>query len=212
MILMRLVVGPLQVNCYIVADENTKEAIVIDPGDDAEEILNVLADKGLTARYIVNTHAHFDHTGANGKLKDSTGAQLLLHEADALLLRSASNQARMFGMDAAPSPNADRFIKQGDVITVGSLSLKVLHPPGHSPGGISLAGDGMVFTGDTLFQGSIGRTDLPGGDLATLLASVKANIMGLPDDTSVYPGHGPDSTVGEEKRENPFLNESSGFI
>jgi len=118
----------------------------------------------------------------------------------------------MFGMEAPPSPPADGYVGQGDVISAGGVSLTVLHTPGHSPGGISLAGNGMVFTGDALFQGSIGRSDLPGGDLATLIGSIKAHILSLPDNTSVLPGHGPETTVGEEKRENPFLNETSGFL
>jgi glyoxylase-like metal-dependent hydrolase (beta-lactamase superfamily II) len=206
---MRLIVGPLQVNCYILADEKTKEAVVIDPGDDAEDILKIIREKGLTVKYIVNTHAHFDHVGANAKLKEATGAEILLHEADAALLSSSSGQAKMFGMKAASSPPADRYIRDGDVITAGEVSLTVLYTPGHSSGGISLLD--MVFTGDALFAGSIGRTDLPGGDLMTLIGSIKTKLLDLPGDTRVFPGHGPDSTIGEEKKENPFLNQGSGF-
>jgi glyoxylase-like metal-dependent hydrolase (beta-lactamase superfamily II) len=209
--LSRLVVGPLQVNCYIVHDEKTKEAIVIDPGDDGREILDLIREKGLKVRYIVNTHAHFDHVGANKLLKDATGAELLIHEADSGLLSTTANHARMFGMTAPSSPKADRYVKHGDVLTVGALTLTVLHTPGHSAGGISLAGDGMVFTGDALFAGSIGRTDLPGGDLMTLITSIKTYLMSLPDDTVVLSGHGPQSTIGDERRENPFLNVRSGF-
>jgi len=209
--LSRLVVGPLQVNCYIVHDEKTKEAIVIDPGDDGREILDLIREKGLKVRYIVNTHAHFDHVGANKLLKDATGAELLIHEADSGLLSTTANHARMFGMTAPSSPKADRYVKHGDVLTVGALTLTVLHTPGHSAGGISLAGDGMVFTGDALFAGSIGRTDLPGGDLMTLITSIKTYLMSLPDDTVVLSGHGPQSTIGDERRENPFLNDRSGF-
>ncbi len=212
MILMRLVVGPLQVNCYILADEKTKEAVVIDPGDDAQDILGIIRKKGLTVKYIVNTHAHFDHVGANGDLKEATGAEILLHEADAALLGSTSGQARMFGMNAPASPTADRYLKHGDVLTAGEVSLAVLHVPGHSPGGICLKEQGIVFTGDALFAGSIGRTDLPGGSLKALIGAIKANLLTLPDDTKVFPGHGPESTIGEEKRENPYLNEASGFV
>lgn len=208
---MRLIVGQLQVNCYILADEETKEAIVIDPGDDADDILSIIRDKGLTVKYIINTHAHFDHVGANAQLKKATGAEILLHEADAALLSSSSGEAGMFGMKAAPSPPADRYIRDGDIITAGEVSLTVLHTPGHSSGGISLIEDGMVFTGDALFAGSIGRTDRPGGDLMTLITSIKTKLLDMPDDTRVFPGHGPDSTIGEEKRENPFLNQDSGF-
>lgn len=207
----RLVVGPLQVNCYIVFDERTKEAIVIDPGDDAPDILHLVNGKGLTVKYIVNTHAHFDHVGANKVLKEATGAELLLHEGDRELLSTTASHARMFGMTAPSSPNADRYVKHGDVLTVGGLSLTVLHTPGHSAGGISLVGDGVVFTGDALFAGSIGRTDFPGGDLMTLITAIKEHLMTLPDDTVVLSGHGPQSTIGEERAENPFLYARSGF-
>jgi hydroxyacylglutathione hydrolase len=210
-LLIGLVVGPLQVNCFILADEKIRAAIVIDPGDDAVDILKVLRDKGLTVRHIVNTHAHFDHVGANAAVKEATGAELLLHEADAEALAAAAGQAGRFGLEPVSSPQADRFVKHGDVISVGEASLKVLHTPGHTPGGISLLGQGIVFTGDTLFAGSIGRTDFPGGGLKTLLRSIKTNLMTLPDETRVFPGHGPASTIGDERRENPFLNDDAGF-
>ncbi len=211
MILIRLVVGPLQVNCFILADEKTKDAIVIDPGDDAGDILRIIREKGLTVRYIVNTHGHFDHVGANRAVKDATGAEILMHEADAPLLADAADQAIVFGMHVDNPPRPDRFVGPGDVIAAGEVSLKVLHTPGHTRGGISLLEKGMVFTGDALFAGSIGRTDFPGGDLMTLLRSIKTNLMTLPDDTRVFSGHGPASTIGEERAENPFLNEQSGF-
>jgi glyoxylase-like metal-dependent hydrolase (beta-lactamase superfamily II) len=207
----RLVVGPLQVNCFVVADEKTKEAIVIDPGDDAEDILKLINDRRLKVRYLINTHAHFDHVSANRALKQATGAELLLHEGDAPMLATVSQNARMFGMTSPSSPPADRYVKHGDVITAGDVALKVLHTPGHSPGGICLLGDGMVFTGDALFEGSIGRTDLPGGDLMTLIHAIKQNLLTLPDDTRVFCGHGPATTIGEERKENPFLNAQSGF-
>jgi len=211
MILIRLVVGPLQVNCFILADDKTREAVVIDPGDDARDILKIIGEKGLKVRYIVNTHAHFDHVGANTAIKEATGAELLLHEADAPVLATVSHQSRSFGMNPVSSPAADRLLKHGDIIAAGEISLKVLHTPGHTPGGISLLEQGMVFTGDALFAGSIGRTDFPGGDLMTLLRSIKTRLMTLPDDTKVFSGHGPESTIGEERRENPFLNNESGF-
>ncbi len=211
MVLIRLIVGPLQVNCYILADEKTKEAVVIDPGDDADDILKIVREKGFRVKYLINTHAHFDHVGANKAVKEATGAELLLHEADAPVLAAASHQSRSFGLSPVVSPPADRYLKHGDVVTAGEVSLKVLHTPGHSPGGISLLEQGIVFTGDSLFAGSIGRTDLPGGDLLTLLRSIKTNLMVLPDETKVFCGHGPASTIGEERRENPFLNAESGF-
>jgi hydroxyacylglutathione hydrolase len=211
MVLIRLVVGPLQVNCFILADEKTKDAVVIDPGNDAQEILKIIKNKGLIVRYIVITHGHFDHVGANKELKDATGAELLIHEADAPVMASASRQSQAFGMNTASSPRADRYVKHGDIITAGEISLKVLHTPGHSPGGISLLEQGMVFTGDALFAGSIGRTDLPGGDLMTLISSIRMNLMVLPDDTKVFCGHGPATTIGDERKDNPFLNKESGF-
>jgi glyoxylase-like metal-dependent hydrolase (beta-lactamase superfamily II) len=211
MLLTRLVVGPLQVNCFILEDEKTKEAVVIDPGDDAADILKLIREKGLTVKYIIDTHGHFDHVGANGAIKDVTGAQILIHEADAPIMAIAARQSAAFGMPPVSSPPADRFVKHGDVISAGEISLKVLHTPGHTPGGISLLEQGIVFTGDALFAGSIGRTDFPGGDLMTLLEGIKKNLMVLPDDTKVFSGHGPVSTIGEERSENPFLNKESGF-
>jgi hydroxyacylglutathione hydrolase len=212
MVLMRLVVGPLQVNCFIVADEKTREAVVIDPGDDAADILKMIKDKDLKVKYIVNTHGHFDHIGANKAVKEATGAEILIHEADAPVMAHAAQQSMSFGMRPVSSPLADRFVKHGDVIAAGEIALKVVHTPGHSPGGICLLEQGVAFTGDTLFAGSIGRTDLPpGGDLKTLLRSIKKNLLTLPDDTKVFSGHGPASTIGDERRENPFLNDQSGF-
>lgn len=211
MLLMRLVVGPLQVNCFIIADEKTREAVVIDPGDDAPDILRIVREKGLTVRYIVNTHGHFDHVGANREIKEATGAQILIHEEDAAVMASAPQHSAVFGMTAKASPPADRYVRHGDVISAGEVALKVLHTPGHSPGGICLLEQGMVFTGDALFAGSIGRTDFPGGDLLTLLGSIRKNLMSLPDDTKVFSGHGPASTIGDEREENPFLNKQSGF-
>lgn len=205
MALTQLIVGPLQVNCYLLTDDSTRETVIIDPGDDAADILDIVKDKGLVVRSIVLTHAHFDHVGANKALKEATGAEILMHQDDERLLKSAANQGALFGMQSAASPPADRYVKHGDTIAAGGISLKVLHTPGHSPGGICLLGKGMVFTGDALFAGSIGRTDLPGGDTAALLRSIETNLMSLPDDTKVFSGHGPESTIGRERQVNPFL-------
>ena len=211
MILLRLIVGPLQVNCFIVADEKTREAVVIDPGDDAADILKLINENELKVKYLVNTHGHFDHIGANKAVKEATGAEILIHEADAPLMASAAMQSSAFGMHSVSSPPADRFVKDGEVITAGEIALKVVHMPGHSQGGICLLGQGVAFTGDSLFAGSIGRTDFPGGDLKALLRSIRKNLLTLPDDTKVFSGHGPASTIGDERNENPFLNDQSGF-
>ncbi len=211
MINTRIVVGPLEVNCYILADEQTGAAVIIDPGDDAEEILKIIRNENLKVRYIINTHAHFDHVGANARLKEATGAEILMHEADVAMLADAADQAIIFGSRIAQPPQPDRYVRDGDEIRAGEVRLKILHTPGHSRGGICLLGDGMVFTGDSLFAGSIGRTDFDGGDLMSLIGSIKAKLLTLPGDTIVYPGHGPETTIRDEKRENPFLNEESGF-
>ncbi|MBN1255183.1 MAG: MBL fold metallo-hydrolase [Deltaproteobacteria bacterium] len=206
MILKMLVVGPLQVNCYIVGCERTKQAAVIDPGGDVDQILMALAKDELRLVYIINTHGHFDHTGGNKALKDATGAELLIHRADAPdITHQAASAAAMGLRGLEDSPPPDRLLEDGDIITVGDISLKVLHTPGHSSGGISLATDGVVFVGDALFAGSIGRTDFPGGDYDGLIEGVRKKIFTLGDDVVVYPGHGPQTTVGQEKQYNPFF-------
>jgi hydroxyacylglutathione hydrolase len=205
MILKMLVVGPIQANCYILGCERNKLAAVIDPGGDANRILMVLAKEGLRLVYIINTHGHFDHTTDNKRLKEVTGAQLVIHRADAPMIVNQSGQGLMWGMRIENSPAPDRYVDEGDMITFGDISLKVLHTPGHSPGGISLSTDKIVFVGDTLFAGSIGRTDLPGGDYDGLIRNVREKIFTLGDDVVVYPGHGPRTTVGQERRTNPFF-------
>ena len=205
MIIKMLVVGPIQANCYILGCERTREAAVIDPGDEVDKILTALAKDKLRCTCIINTHGHFDHSGANKHLKEVTGAQLILHEADAPMVLNQAASARTWGMRVENSPPADRYVEEGDLITFGDVSLKVLHTPGHSPGGISLVTDKIVFVGDTLFAGSIGRTDFPGGDYDGLLRSVREKIFTLGDDVVIYSGHGPETTVAREKRTNPFF-------
>jgi len=204
-ILKHLLVGPLQVNCYILGCERTRQAAVIDPGGDVDRILMALAKDELRLVYIINTHGHFDHTGGNKGLKDATGAQLLIHRADAPMIMQQGSGGTAWGMAIENSPSPDRYVEEGDVITFGDVSLKVLHTPGHSGGGIALATDRMVFVGDALFAGSIGRTDFPGGDYEGLIEGVRTKIFTLGDDVVVYPGHGPQTTVGEEKQHNPFF-------
>ncbi len=205
MIIKTLAVGPIMANCYIVGCENTKQAAVIDPGDDTDKILMALADAKLTLKYILNTHGHFDHVGGNRRMKDATGAELLIHAEDASMLASLPQAAASFGLSADSSPPPDKTIDEGDTITFGEITFKVLHTPGHSPGGVSFHADSIVFVGDTLFAGSIGRTDFAGGDFNTLIASIKNKLIPLGDDVTVYTGHGPTTTIGQEKRSNPFL-------
>ena len=205
MILKMLVVGAIQANCYILGCERTKQAAVIDPGDDVDKILVALAKDHLRCVQIINTHGHFDHTGGNKRLKEVTGAQLIIHRADAPMIENQASSGGMWGMKVENSPPPDRYVEEGDLITFGDVSLKVLHTPGHSEGGISLVTEKMVFVGDTLFAGSIGRTDFPGGDYEGLLQNVQKKIFTLGDDVLIYPGHGPKTTVGRERRSNPFF-------
>ena len=205
MILKMLVVGPIQSNCYIIGCERTKQASVIDPGGDADKILTALAKDHLSCVYIINTHGHFDHSAENKRLKEATGAQLIIHRADAPMIIHQSASGKMWGMKVEDSPPPDRYVEEGDFITFGDISLRVLHTPGHSMGGISLVTDKMVFVGDTLFAGSIGRSDFPGGDHDGLIRNVREKIFPLGDDVAVYPGHGPKTTVGRERRTNPFF-------
>jgi len=205
LIIKKLEVGPIMANCFILGCESTKEAVVIDPGDDADRILMELSKAGLIVKYLINTHGHFDHVGANKRMKEVTGAQLAIHPDDEPMLAELSRSALMFGLSAQNSPPADILLKNGDEISFGDITLQVMHTPGHSKGGICLYTKGHLFAGDTLFAGSIGRTDLPGGDYDTLISSIKEKLLGLDEDTIVYTGHGPETTIGNEKRMNPFL-------
>ena len=207
MIIKALPVGPIMANCFIVGCEKTKEAVVIDPGDEADRILLELADEKLTVKHIINTHGHFDHVGANKPLKAATGADIAIHAADAPLLAQLAASASAFGLACEDSPPPDRTLDEGDQIGFGELTLKVLHTPGHTPGGISLYSNGCVFVGDTLFAGSIGRTDFPGGDYDTLIASIHNKLFPLGDDVRVFTGHGPETSIGSERRYNPFAGQ-----
>jgi len=192
-------------NCYVLGCENTREAAVIDPGEEAPRILDALNEDGLTLKLILNTHGHFDHVGANRELKMAVpGAQLMIHGDDAPMLGQLAHSARMFGMQAENSPDADRLLQDKDAISFGDVKLDVVHVPGHSPGGVAFVSDSDIFVGDTLFAGSIGRTDLPGGNFDTLIASIQNKLFQYEDDTPVYPGHMGPTTIGQEKRFNPF--------
>jgi glyoxylase-like metal-dependent hydrolase (beta-lactamase superfamily II) len=192
-------------NCYILGCESTKEAVVIDPGDDADRILMELSKAELRVKYLINTHGHFDHVGANKRMKEVTGAQLAIHPDDEPMLSQLSRSALMFGMSVEDSPPADMLLEDGDEITFGDITLKVIHTPGHSKGGVCLYTKGHLFAGDTLFAGSIGRTDLEGGDYDTLISSIKNRLLSLDENTIVYTGHGLETTIGNERRMNPFL-------
>lgn len=205
MILETLPVGMIQANCYILGDETTKESVIIDPGGDVPTISRVLEARKLKPVAILATHGHFDHVEALAGVKRATGAPILVHQGDLPLIQGMTGQGLLFGVRVEAAPPPDRFLTDGEEVQFGELSVRVLHTPGHSPGSVSFHMDKKVFVGDLLFAGSIGRTDLQGGDYDTLLHSVKTRIFTLPDDTVVYPGHGPATTVGVEKRTNPFF-------
>jgi len=200
-----LVVGPILSNCYIVWDQETKEGVVIDPGDDAESILAAIGELGIEVKYILATHGHFDHVAGTAPLKRALGAPFLVHEDDLFFIEDGKNAAGRWGFEIEQPPTPDRSIAHGDVIEVGSHKLKVIHTPGHSPGGVSFLHDNMVFGGDTLFRGSIGRTDFRKGSREELSRSIRTRLYTLPDDTVVYTGHGPTTTIGDEKRYNAFV-------
>ena len=205
-------VGPLQCNCYIVGDPEAKQAIVIDPGDDADALVASLNARGLQVTAIVATHAHFDHVLAAERLRELTGAPFYLHDADRPLLDWLQESGRYFlGLELGPPPEVDSSAGEGDRLVAGAVELEVLHTPGHSPGSISLIAPGVVFSGDTLFAGSVGRTDLPGGDTDALVKAVKAKLFPLGEEIHVLPGHGPATTLGREMRTNPFVGIGGGL-
>ena len=197
--------GQFVENCYLVIDEAGGECAVIDPGEEAGLIAHKIADAGVKPVAIWLTHAHIDHVLGVPRLKADSGAPVYLHPGDRLLYDHVPEQATAFGMRAAPLPPPDRALAPGDMLRVGTLEFRVRHAPGHSPGSVVFEGGGVAFAGDVLFQGSIGRTDLPGGDFETLLKSIERELLTLPDSTIVYCGHGPETTVGRERRANPFL-------
>jgi len=207
MIFESVEVGPLGVNCFILGCAASREGVVIDPGGDVGRISEIVQRHGLKIRYIINTHGHFDHVGGNLQAVKAFGAPLLIHENDAAMLGRAAEVANMYGMQGENSPAPDSFLAEGMEIAFGTHRMKVLHTPGHTQGGccLYLEDEKKVITGDTLFADSIGRTDLPGGSHEQLLASVRSKLFTLPDEVTAYPGHGPKTTIGHEKRNNPYF-------
>ena len=201
-------VGMLACNCSIVGDESTGEALIIDPGDEIDRILEILKRHNLRATQIIATHGHIDHVGGIDKLRRTCGAPVLLHEDDHVLYQNLSTQAAWLGVEPPGVAEIDQFVREGQTIRCGELAFEVLHTPGHSPGSISLhrkGGEGQIFSGDTLFEGSIGRTDLWGGSMEEILRSIKERLLVFDDATRVFPGHGAATTIGHEREMNPFL-------
>ena len=202
-----LPVGPLQCNCSILGDERTREAMVVDPGDQIEDVLAILAEEKLTVKQIVITHAHIDHVGGAMKLKAATGAPILMNQSDYALLNMLPVQAAWVGMRPPGTVEIDESVGEGRVLQIGNIPANVIPTPGHTEGSICLflPEEKKLIAGDTLFAGSIGRTDLPGGSMDKIMRSLHTRVLALPDDTEVTPGHGPQTTIGEERETNPFL-------
>jgi len=201
-------VGPFQENCYIIGDEKTKIGAIIDPGDEAERLIKSAKKTGLAFKYILNTHAHLDHVCAVQAVKDEFKIPFYLHRLELPLLERLPQQAAMFGLQVSGAPTVDVFYDMNSTIEIGDLKASLVHAPGHSPGSVVFyfASESIAIGGDVLFQGSIGRTDLPGGDFDTLIDSIREKLFTLPDETIIYPGHGPATKIGFEKRHNPFLD------
>lgn len=206
MIVETLAVGALQSNCFVIGDEETRDAMVVDPGDEPDRILDAVKERGLRVKYIVCTHGHFDHVGSVGDIREGAGGSVVMHPNEREIYEAALDMAAFWGFKIDPLPPPDILVSEGDALTLGRRTFQVMHSPGHSPGGICLYGEGMVVTGDTLFAGSVGRTDFHGGDMRKLKNSFR-RLMALPQETVVLPGHGPETTIGREKRENLFAEE-----
>ncbi|MFQ6069141.1 MAG: MBL fold metallo-hydrolase [Candidatus Aminicenantales bacterium] len=200
-----VIVGALETNCYLVYCEETRECAIVDPGADPQRIFSAISSRELKPVVILNTHGHIDHIGANRDMKDRFGVPLRIHAADSSMLGGEQSLELSLLLQAKASPHADSFFEEGEVIEIGKSSLEILHTPGHSPGSVSFVGDGFVLSGDTLFSGGVGRTDLPGGDWQELMHSLEDKILTMPEKTVVLPGHGPSTTVGREKVSNPFI-------
>jgi glyoxylase-like metal-dependent hydrolase (beta-lactamase superfamily II) len=208
MLIKQMTVGSMAVCCYIVKCEETGQGAIIDPGGNDEDVLAMAEKMGLTVKYIINTHGHPDHVCGNGRIKEATGAEIIMHSDDIAFFAQPEvvDYFSMLGLPASPPP--DIAVNDGDIISVGNVDLKVIHTPGHTPGGICLYNAPDLFSGDTLFVGAVGRTDFPGGDMNQFMRSIRERLLVLPEETVVWPGHGyggSRSTIGQEKRSNPFL-------
>jgi len=209
MIIRSLTVGSMGVCCYVVGCEETHKGLIIDPGGSENSILDLCAREGLQIEYIVNTHFHPDHVCGNAIIKKATGASIIMHEEDALFMARPDTENFFSMLGLPPSPSPDLTVKDGDRVTVGTVSLEVIHTPGHTPGGMCLYSPPYLFTGDTLFVGGIGRTDFPGGNHPQMMQAIRSRLLNLPHETVVFPGHGyggARSTIGEEARANPFIS------
>ena len=201
-------VGPFQCNCTIIGDDATKEAVIIDPGDEAERILEIVRANDLSVKYLIHTHAHMDHIIGTRRVKEETGATILLHKDDEWLYQNLQMQASMFGFEVTDPLAIDSYLEDGQTVSFGDGSAQVVHTPGHSPGSVCFRMNDekeIVFSGDTLFAQGIGRTDLWGGSYETLIEAIHTRLLTLDDETVVHPGHGPSSTIWQEKRANPWL-------
>jgi hydroxyacylglutathione hydrolase len=200
-----VIVGALETNCYLIYCEETLECAVMDPGAEPEKIFRAIHENNLKPVVLINTHGHVDHVGANKDIKERYDIPILIHSADVPILRSILQSGLSLFLGAKASPPPDRLLEEGDEVKIGTCSLKVIHTPGHSPGCLCFVQDGLLFSGDTLFCGGVGRTDLPGGSWENMIKSIRNKILTLSDETLVFPGHGPYTTIGQERLMNPFI-------
>ncbi len=207
--LVRFELGPFEQNAYVLVGPSRRRAAIVDPGFDIEEALRFLERRSLTLDLILNTHGHLDHAAGNRLVKERTGAPLAIHPADVPFLRRLREQAEVYGFDVAPSPEPDLALEDGRALPFDGISIDVIHTPGHTPGGTCLKFGRRMIVGDTLFRGSVGRTDLPGGSWPDLVASIRGRLFGLPADTVCFPGHGPETTLGHERLTNPFVSDEA---
>lgn len=211
MILRSIVVGPIQANCYIAGCEKTGRGVVIDPGAEPERVLQALKELGLSVSLVLNTHGHVDHIGANDAVKRNTSAVVCIHQADAAMLPDPAKNLSSMMVERVACEPADRLLSDGDELRVGDLMFKVIHTPGHTPGSVCFLCQDVLFSGDTLFNMSVGRHDFPGGSAQDLARSIRERLFVLPDDTTVLPGHGSSTNIGREKRSNPFVGQNARF-